>query len=70
MTQEEEKILEQRIKMLENKVSPRLPGVEILWFLIWGFVGVFIILVLIGDTVCICITDYTKRQQITIVIQA
>lgn len=34
--------------MLEDQASPRLPGVKILWFLIWGFVGVFVILILIG----------------------
>ncbi|WP_178420203.1 hypothetical protein [Paenibacillus odorifer] len=40
MTQEEEKVLEleQRIKVLENQASPRLPGMKILWFLIWGCV--------------------------------
>lgn len=50
MTQQEEKIqeLEQRIKQLENHTSPKLPGQRILWFIIWGFVGIFLILTLIG----------------------
>lgn len=38
MTQHEEKIqeLEQRIKVLGNQSSPKLPGQRILWFIIWG----------------------------------
>ncbi|WP_339319482.1 hypothetical protein [Paenibacillus sp. FSL R10-2734] len=50
MTQHEEKIqeLEQRIKVLGNQSSPKLPGQRILWFIIWGVVGVFLILTLIG----------------------
>ncbi|MNP78078.1 hypothetical protein D3C76_1756200 [compost metagenome] len=50
MMQQEEKIqeLERRIKVLENHTSPRLPGLKILWFIIWGIVGIFLILTLIG----------------------
>ncbi|MEK3749229.1 hypothetical protein NYE25_13370 [Paenibacillus sp. FSL E2-8871] len=50
MMQQEEKIqeLERRIKVLENHTSPRLPGLKILWFIIWGVVGIFLILTLIG----------------------
>ncbi|WP_375103674.1 hypothetical protein ACDZ28_31625 [Paenibacillus sp. RS8] len=50
MTQQEEKIqeLERRIKVLENYSSPKLPGLRILWFIIWGVVGIFLILTLIG----------------------
>ncbi|MEK5256160.1 hypothetical protein NST74_22035 [Paenibacillus sp. FSL F4-0125] len=50
MTQQEEKIqeLERRIKVLENHSSPKLPGLRVLWFIIWGFVGIFLILTLIG----------------------
>lgn len=50
MTQQEEKIqeLERRIKVLENHSSPKLPGLRILWFIIWGVVGIFLILTLIG----------------------
>jgi len=50
MMQQEEKIqeLERRIKVLENHTSPSLPGLRILWFIIWGVVGVFLILILIG----------------------
>lgn len=50
MTQQDEKIqeLEKRIKVLENHTSPKLPGLRILWFIIWGFVGLFVILFLIG----------------------
>ncbi|WP_313641755.1 hypothetical protein [Paenibacillus sp.] len=50
MTQQEEKIqeLEQRIKQLENHANPKLPGLRILWFIIWGVIGVFLILTLIG----------------------
>lgn len=50
MTQQDEKIqeLERRIKVLENHTSPKLPGLRILWFIIWGFVGLFVILFLIG----------------------
>ncbi|MGE7612327.1 hypothetical protein [Paenibacillus sp. NPDC101420] len=52
MMQQEEKIqeLERRIKVLENHTSPRLPGLRILWFIIWGVVGMFLILILIGLT--------------------
>jgi hypothetical protein len=50
MMQQEEKIqeLERRIKVLENHASPKLPGLRILWFIIWGVVGMFLILTLIG----------------------
>jgi hypothetical protein len=50
MTQQEEKIqeLERRIKVLENHTSPKLPGLRILWFIIWGVVAVFLFLILIG----------------------
>ncbi|MEK4352567.1 hypothetical protein MKX41_17085 [Paenibacillus sp. FSL R5-0475] len=50
MMQQEEKIqeLERRIKILENHTNPKLPGLRILWFIIWGFVGIFLILTLIG----------------------
>lgn len=50
MTPEEEKIqeLERRIKVLESDSSPKLPGLKILWFILWGFVGLFIILILVG----------------------
>ncbi|MEK4346495.1 hypothetical protein [Paenibacillus sp. FSL P4-0184] len=50
MMQQEEKILEleRRIKVLENHTNPKLPGLRILWFIIWGVVGVFLILILIG----------------------
>lgn len=50
MTPEEEKIqeLERRIQVLESDSSPKLPGLKILWFILWGFVGLFVILILIG----------------------
>ncbi|WP_156417699.1 hypothetical protein [Paenibacillus etheri] len=50
MTQQEERIqeLERRIKALENHANPKLPGLRILWFIIWGIVGIFLILTLIG----------------------
>lgn len=50
MTPEEEKIqeLERRIKVLESHSSSKLPGLKILWFILWGFVGLFVILFLIG----------------------
>jgi len=43
MTQQEEKIqeLEQRIKQLENHTNPKMPGLRILWFIIWGVIGVW-----------------------------
>lgn len=52
MKEQEEKIqeLERRITVLENHSSPKLPGVKIVWFIVLGFVGLFLILFLIGVT--------------------
>lgn len=50
MTQQDEKIqeLERRIKVLENHTNPKPTGLRILWFIIWGVVGLFLFLTLIG----------------------
>lgn len=50
MIEQEEKIreLERRITVLENQSSPKLPGIKVVWYILLGFGGLFLILMIIG----------------------